>query len=148
MSLSAPYVISPPVLGTIAIAGQAVTIISSKLIADIGTGIISIAGQSVTVSIAGLAESLPSLWMSYLAAQGFTSDGLNTRMYDAFAFKASVTAELGLADVIHAYYNLQGVGTGTLQDRTLKFLDTNYPSLTGSLTDKLVQTLKDGNFFV
>jgi len=148
VTLSAPFVISPPDRDTIAIAGQAVTVASAKLIANITTAIFSIAGQGVAVAVGAANQALTDLWMTYLAGQGFTQDGFNSRLRAGFISNASITTDVTLADAIHIYFNQQGISSGTTQDRMLEFLDTNFPTLTGSLTDKLFATLQNNEFFV
>lgn len=158
-----------PALDTIAIAGQAVTLqddknldIASSTIAIAGfditvaftrniipaTGIIAIVGQDVSIAVGVGKQALADLWMIYLAGQGFTQAAFNSRLKAGFVSNASIIEEVGLADAMHIYFNQQGIPIGATQDRMLVFLDTNYPTLTGSLTDKLFATLQNNEFFV
>lgn len=132
---------------TIVIAGFDVTVASTKNIIP-ATGIINITGQDVSIAVGVGNQALIDLWMIYLAGQGFTQDAFNSRLKAGFVSNASIIAEVGLADAIHTYFNQQGIPIGATQDRMLVFLDTNYPTLTGSLTDKLFATLQNNEFFV
>ena len=105
-------------------------------------------GIPASIIAALLSNSLPSLWMEYLAGQGFTQDGFNSRLRAGFISNASITTDVTLADAMHIYFNQQGISSGTTHDRMLEFLDTNFPTLTGSLTDKLFATLQNNEFFV
>jgi len=136
-----------PDLDTIAIAGFDVTVASTRNIIP-ATGLIGITGQDVLAATGAAKGTLVDLWMTYLAGQGFTQNGFNSRLRAGFISNAGITTDIALASAMHIYFNQQGIAPGTTQDRMLRFLDTNYPTLTGTLTDKLFLTLQNNEFFV